>query len=117
MTTTCSTCQHAAESSDVPDEFRQCRRHAPVLPPLIAERNGLEWLAVWPTVHGSNWCGDWAPSAIAAPGPDMPPDDVADMSAEQLRDFFRAIGVDPTQPADANPITGTPQPFSYDDAP
>jgi hypothetical protein len=47
----------------------------------------------------------------------MPPDDTADMNVEQLRDFFRAIGVDPAQPADANPITGTPQPFSYDDAP
>jgi hypothetical protein len=43
----------------------------------------------------------------------MPPNDTADMSAGQLLDFFRAIGVDPTQPADANPITGTP---FYDDA-
>lgn len=44
----------------------------------------------------------------------MPPDDTADMNVEQLRDFFRAIGVDPTQPADANPIS-TPRPSSYDD--
>ena len=43
----------------------------------------------------------------------MPPNDTADMNAEQLRDFFRAIGFDPTQPADANPIAGTP---FYDDA-
>jgi hypothetical protein len=35
----------------------------------------------------------------------MPPNDTADMNAEQLSDFFRAIGVDPTQPADANPTT------------
>jgi hypothetical protein len=35
----------------------------------------------------------------------MPPNDIAVMSAGQLRDFFRAIGVDLTQPADANPTT------------
>ncbi len=114
MNTNCATCRFAFATTEATFDSRQCRRHSPQ---QLFERSN----ASWPIVHETNWCGDWepltatpGPGAFPGPAPSMPPDDTADINVEQLRDFFRAIGVDPAQPADANPIAGTPHPFFYD---
>ncbi len=105
--TTCATCSFAFAALAINADFRECRHHSPQQSPKGPN-------AFWPVVHETNWCGDWAPTTAtpdpgAFPGPasGMPPNDTADMNAEQLRDFIRTIGIDLTQPADANP---TPMP-------
>ncbi len=52
----CSTCRYWRETDD---DLGICRRYAPrpFVSPNAEEQGG--WIAHWPLVLNTNWCGEW----------------------------------------------------------
>jgi hypothetical protein len=63
----CGSCRF---SSAFPEPVGECRRHAPVVLPLVIGQIHSE-MTVWPKVAVGDWCGDYqSAEAYAAPDPD-----------------------------------------------